>query len=323
MINKNFRIKKSPFLFGLTAILIFCFMFVSGCTVEAPSAPQKQASSAPVATPSKPSSAEPSKTAHDQNDLVIKVLDVGQGDSILIRTPKEVVLIDTGDISMRDAFFAHLKREKITSLDKVIITHPHSDHLGGIAKLFEHVKVKHIYDSGFVHSSSTYRHYLTTVSKDKIPFDLVTDGDVIDLEGGISLKVLSPPKPLFKDTQSDINNNSVVVKLVYGNFSMLFAGDVEREAEGRMVKKYGNDLKADILKSPHHGSRSSSSPQFLQKVAPQEVIISLGANNSYNHPHDSVIKRYKEKKIKIYRTDIDGTVTITSDGKNYKISKEK
>jgi competence protein ComEC len=250
-------------------------------------------------------------------------LDVGQGDSILIRTPQETVLIDSGDIPMRDKMMAQLEKEKITTLDKVIITHPHADHLGGMPRILQKIKVKQIYDCGFVFTSNLYNQYLTMVKKEKIPFKVVKDGDIIDLGDGITLHVLSPRQPLFENTKSDPNNNSIVAKLVYQNFSMLFTGDAEKESEEQLVKRHGQELKSDILKSPHHGSNTSSTLPFLKEVSPKAVIISLSADNPYHFPHPNTMRKYKDLKIATYRTDTDGTVTITSDGKSYKIAKEK
>ncbi len=253
--------------------------------------------------------------------LNIKVLDIGQGDAILIRTAGQTVLVDTGDIGTKDKLVAYIKKEGITSIDKVIITHPHADHLGGMPGILENFKVNQIYDSGQTTTTALYRKYLSLVQSKKIPFTVVTAGTEIVIANDVKLKFFAPDKPFI--TTSDLNNNSIVVKVIYNEFSMLLTGDAEKESEERMVKTYKTELKSNILKAGHHGSNTSSSPSFLKAVAPEAAIISLGANNDYHHPHPSTLKKYVEAKMKVYRTDTDGTVTVSSDGKNYTITKEK
>lgn len=255
--------------------------------------------------------------------LTVQVLDVGQGDAILVRTAEQVVLIDTGDIGTREKLVSYIKKMGISVIDKVIITHAHADHLGGMAAVFDNFTVKQIYDSGFAATTNTYRQYLLTAQKKKIPFAVLQSGSQVELGDGVVLKILAPEKPYITGTDSDVNNNSIVAKLVYNQFSMLLTGDAQAESEERMVKRYGSELKCQVLKSPHHGSRTSSTAAFLKAAAPEAVVISLSANNDYQHPHPSVMKRYQNAKLKIYRTDQNGTVTITSDGKSYQIVKEK
>lgn len=253
--------------------------------------------------------------------LVVKVLDIGQGDAILIRTAGQNVLVDTGDIGTRDKLVAYIKKEGITTIDKVIITHPHADHLGGMPGIIENFKVSQIYDSGQTATTALYRKYLSLVQSKKIPFTVLTAGTEIVISSDVKLKIFAPEKPFIGD--SDLNNNSIVAKLIYNEFSMLLTGDAEKESEERMLKNYKAELKSSILKAGHHGSNTSSSLPFLKTVAPEAAIISLGANNDYHHPHPSILKRYGEAKIKVYRTDTDGTVTVSSDGKTYTITKEK
>ena len=253
--------------------------------------------------------------------LVVKVLDIGQGDAILIRTAGQNVLVDTGDIGTRDKLVAYIKKEGITTIDKVIITHPHADHLGGMPGIIENFKVSQIYDSGQTATTALYRKYLSLVQSKKIPFTVLTAGTEIVISSDVKLKIFAPEKLLIGD--SDLNNNSIVAKLMYNEFSMLLTGDAEKESEERMLKNYKAELKSSILKAGHHGSNTSSSLPFLKTVAPEAAIISLGANNDYHHPHPSILKRYGEAKIKVYRTDTDGTVTVSSDGKTYTITKEK
>lgn len=254
--------------------------------------------------------------------LTVKILDVGQGDAILIRDGQVVTLIDTGDIPARDKLVSLLKEQNITVIDNVIITHPHADHLGGMSAILENFTIKHIYDSGQATTTSVYRNYLATVKKKNIPFTVVAPGTDIRLEQGI-LKVLAPQQPYITGTDSDLNNNSIVMKLQYGNFTMLLTGDAEQQEEAQLVAKYGNELASSVLKSGHHGSRTASSNTFLKAVNPQSVVISLGANNDYHHPHPSTLKKYQDLKLSLYRTDQNGTVTITSDGQKYDITKER
>jgi competence protein ComEC len=253
--------------------------------------------------------------------LVVNVIDVGQGDAILVRTPADVTLIDSGDTPARDKLVAYIKKQGVTTIDNFIVTHPHADHLGGAAVILDNFTVRRVYDSGQTTTSAIYRQYLTTVGKKNIPFSLLAAGQEIAIGGG-TLKVLNPPTPPFP-AEAGLNNNSIVVRLVYGSFAMLLAADAEQEAETAMVEKYGAALRSQVLKSGHHGSRTSSSPAFLKAVNPETAVISAGVNNEYHHPHPSLLKRYGDRKIKIYRTDTDGTVTIASDGKTYSVAKEK
>lgn len=255
--------------------------------------------------------------------LTVKVLDVGQGDAILIRSKKQVTLIDTGDVPARDKLVSMLKSQGIDTIDKLIITHPHADHLGGAAALFDNFTIKQIYDSGQKHTSNLYKQYLTRIQKSKIPFTVVAAGMTIDLGNEIILKVLAPEKPFFTGTDSDLNNNSIVVKLMYRDFSLLLTGDAEQESEARMLANDAAGLRSTVLKSGHHGSKTSSSTPFLQAVSPEAALISAGLNNEYYHPHPSVLKKYSGKKIEVYRTDLNGTLTVITDGKTYTITKER
>ncbi|MBC8014327.1 MAG: MBL fold metallo-hydrolase [Sporomusaceae bacterium] len=268
-------------------------------------------------------SAEPGLMVEGQqsSSLIVKVLDIGQGDAILIRAAGQTVLVDTGDIEHRDKIVAYLKKEGITTIDKVIITHPHADHLGGMPGILENFKVGQIYDSGRSSTTALYRQYLSAVSKKNVPFKVVNPGNEIIIVNDIKLKIFAPDKSFISD--SEINNSSIVAKLIFNKFSMLLTGDAEKESESRMVKTYAAELKSTVLKSGHHGSNTSSTSEFLKAVGAEAVIISLAANNDYHHPHPSTVKKYAEAKLKVYRTDLNGTVTITSDGNTYNITKEK
>ena len=265
------------------------------------------------------------KTANADGGLVVKILDVGQGDSILIRSGGQVTLIDTGDIAAREKLTEYIKKEGITVIDQLILTHPHNDHIGGVAAIFDNFTVKQIYDSGQTTTTATFRKYLETVEKKKIPFALLAADGQVDLGQGAMLKILAPTKPFFTEDNGglDLNNNAIVAKLVYGSFAMLLASDAEKQSEEQMMKKYGAELKSNVIKVGHHGSNTSSSTAFLKAVAPEAAVITVGANNDYHHPHPAIVKRYEERKTKVYRTDLNGTITIGSDGKTWTIGKEK
>ncbi|MGL5514113.1 MAG: ComEC/Rec2 family competence protein [Sporomusa sp.] len=255
--------------------------------------------------------------------LTVKVLDVGQGDAILIRTRQQVFLVDTGDVPARDKLVSLLKAQGIGTIDKLIITHPHADHIGGAAAVFQNFAVKQVYDSGQKTTTNLYKQYLIQINKRKIPFTVVAAGTTINVDNEVVLKVLAPAKPFIGGSEPDLNNNSIVTRLEFGKFSMLLTGDAERKAEEKMLKQGAGTLKSTLLKSGHHGSRTSSSVPFLQAVRPEAVLISVGADNEYQHPHPNIIKRYNQNKIKVYRTDTDGTLTVTTDGNTYTITKER
>ena len=255
--------------------------------------------------------------------LVVNIIDVGQGDAILLRTGGQVTLIDTGDVSAREELIGYLKKQNIKVIDNLIITHPHSDHIGGAAPVLENFTVRRVYDSGQISTSALYRNYLSYINNKGIAYEHVVAPRTLDIGDGAELKIISPGATPLNGTDSDLNNNSVVARLVFGEFSLLLTGDAEQEAESLMLKRFEAELRSNVLKAGHHGSRTSSSPAFLKAVNPADVVISVGANNEYHHPHPSTLKKYQTAKYNVYRTDKDGTVTITSDGKTYKISKEK
>lgn len=261
--------------------------------------------------------------------IEIKVLDVGQGDAILIRTGTQTVLIDTSDIDEQDKLRAELKKAGVTVIDKLIITHPHADHLGGASLVFREFDVKSVYDNGLTAKPKFYLNYLKTIKSKKIPYKKIYAGDCLDFGNGVKFDVLSPTaeyiKSGAKDSKGkvDMNNSSVVGRLTFGDFAMMFTGDLEMNNEKEILRRHSGDLKCQVLKVGHHGSHTSSSEQFLKKVSPKVGIISCGKGNDYGHPHDKAMKRLEQRKMKVYRTDLNGTVTVTSDGMNFDVKGEK
>lgn len=253
---------------------------------------------------------------------VIKALDIGQGDATLVRAGDQTILIDTGDVDQRDRLVKLLKAEKVTAIDKLIISHPHADHLGGAYAVLKNFEVRSVFDNGQTANTNTYRTYMKLVKEKKIPYRQLLAGEKLDFGGGAVFAVMSPKAADIK-AGGDLNNNSIVGKLTVGAFSMLFTGDSEAEMEKRLLKEYGKGLESQVLKSPHHGSKTSSNRNYLKAVSPEAALISCGAGNDYKHPHQVTLNKYRDLKIKTYRTDTDGTITVKTDGRTYQILQEK
>lgn len=261
----------------------------------------------------------------DGSELTIRVLDIGQGDAILLGKDGKWALIDSGDVDHRPQMQAYLQKYGVKELSNVIITHPHADHVGGMAAVFKTVKVDDIYDNGVPTTTNTYRTYLKTIKEKKINYHKTKAGDTIAILPGVDFHVVAPVKILTegKSGKPAMNSNSVVGRLSYGNFSMLFTGDAEKDEE-KTILESGANIKSDVLKVGHHGSKTSSGTDFLKAVSPKFAVLSAGRGNSYGLPHDVTLKNLAKAGIKVLRTDQDGTVTITSTGSgDYSVKKEK
>jgi competence protein ComEC len=204
-------------------------------------------------------------------------------------------------------------------LDLVVATHPHEDHIGGLIAILNDIPVKQILDSGQVHTAPPFEAYLKLIDQKNIPFNTAQRGQSINLDTKLKIEVLSPPATLFQD---DLNQNSIVLKITYVKVSFLLMGDAGFEAENRLLSS-GDLLKSDILKVGHHGSSSASSPAFLKAVTPAVSIIEVGAGNDYGHPTKKTLSALQSTGSKVYRTDLDGNVVVTTDGQNYAVSTEK
>ncbi|MBO0725096.1 MAG: MBL fold metallo-hydrolase [Blastocatellia bacterium] len=259
-----------------------------------------------------------------QGRLQIYALDVGQGDSLLIVTPEgKSVLIDAGTPQAGDEVVAALRKRNIQSLDLVVATHPHSDHIGGMRRVIENFEIKNFLDSNQKYASKEYERMLDAIMEKRIKTIYAKKGMKFDLDSGVRLEVLNPEGNdlLIKKVRpggSVENANSVVLRLSYGNFSMLFAGDAETETEDMMMDS-GVTLRSQVLKVGHHGSRYATSARFLEAVAPEAAVISVGAHNRYGHPAPETLDRLQKAGVKIYRTDLNGEITIISDGNKFEI----
>ncbi|HHU30638.1 MAG: ComEC/Rec2 family competence protein [Bacillota bacterium] len=247
--------------------------------------------------------------------LTVHFIDVDQGDSILVQTPGKNILIDGGSRAAGKTVVNYINEQGIDRLDLVIGTHPHEDHIGGLIGVFQAFPVAEVIDPAVVHTTKTFEEYLTLIDEKDIQFTEGRAGMEWELGGGVKLQVLHPSSP----SSSHLNDASIVVKLTFGRVSILFAGDAEQTGLEEMLSK-NYDLKSTVLKVSHHGSRTGTSKAFLTAVSPQAAVIMCGKDNSYGHPHDEVLALLAEAKADIYRTDLHGTVIISTDGQRYEVN---
>lgn len=242
-------------------------------------------------------------------ELTVEVLDVGQGDSILIRTPAEkVILIDAGDDPHEVGRL--LKERRVEHLDLVVATHPHADHIGGMLDVVSQIQTKLYTDNGLPHSTATYRALMERLEEKRIKYRAAVVGQKYNLDDGATFEVIFPRGDALRGTRSDLNANSVVTRLRHQGHCFLFVGDSEEPTERALLD--GDLGKCDVLKVAHHGSDYSSSQAFLGALQPKIAVISVGVGNTYGHPGPQTLSRLQGLKASIYRTDVDGTVTFTS-----------
>lgn len=253
--------------------------------------------------------------AEQQHNMEVHYIDVGQGDSILIQTPEnKTILIDGGTPESGAEIMDFLNKQQIKTINLLIVTHPDVDHIGGLAKVLKSAKVDKILDSGKLYTTRTYRNYTKQISKQKIPVEIAEKNQVIELDPSIKIRVLNTYEP-FRDN----NESSIALKVTYKEMDFLFMGDIKKEQE----KKLTGNFQAEIIKVAHHGSRTSSSLDFLKKVNPKVAILTYSKQNDYGHPVDQVIENLYKVNALIYSTAVFGNITITTDGTGYYIWTEK
>ncbi len=254
------------------------------------------------------------QTSKKNNNLEVSFIDSGQADAIFIKTPNQKnIIIDFGS----EQGLKQLEKEIEwwnKQIDLIIITHPHDDHITGLLPIIKKYKIKQIMYNGLDYESNIYNELLNLIAEYNIPLLLPIYNQIINIEPDCFLNIIYPITSLYQQKIDNVNNSSIVSRLVCHNSSFLFMGDAETEIEDKILNTNLN-IKSNVIKISHHGSVTASSEKFLEKVDPKIAIIMVGKNNNFNHPSLRLIKRLDKLNIKLFRTDQDGTIKIISDGK--------
>jgi len=238
------------------------------------------------------------------------LIDAGQGDAILVEAGNASMLVDCGDAQHADAVVDYLNSSGITALNYLVATHPHADHIGGCPEVMRAVVVENVLDNGQNASSATYREFKAAAAGTN--YSAAGKGFQSAL-GGAGFSVLWPVEKPLPGT----NDNSIVIRLSFGSTAFMLMGDCERECEENLLNE---TIAAQVLKVGHHGSGTSTSQPFLDKVRPEAAIISVGANNTYGHPANATLSKLAAIGAAVYRTDLNGTITVSTNGTGYTVA---
>ncbi|HAX61172.1 MAG TPA: hypothetical protein DCX95_01235 [Elusimicrobia bacterium] len=263
-------------------------------------------------------------------ELAVTFIDVGQGDSIFIKTPNgKTILIDAGGTPYwkqsdydpgEEVVVPFLENQKIKKLDFVIATHADGDHIGGMPAVLRKFPIGSLYENGIVSDQPEYEEMHRVIDDKKIVTSVLKQDASFYIDSSVKFEIFSPPSNFYFEGE---NNNAIAIRLIYGDVSFLFTADIEYESEDNILKTYGDKVQSNILKIGHHGSATSTSENFLKAVNPEVAVISVGAKNNFGHPDSGVIAKLQDADINIYRTDEDGNLTIRTDGKKFIIETEK
>lgn len=256
-----------------------------------------------------------------QKDGLLKIyfLDIGQGDAIFIETPSgRQMLVDGGPNNKVLSKLGEVMPFYDKDIDVVVASHPHADHIVGLMDVLERYEVKNIIEAKESYNSSEFRSWEEAVKNEKANNIEAVAGKVIDLGDGTTLTILHPFESVVGDNPKNPHDDGVVALILYGELEVMLTGDMEAKVERRLILT-GEDLDSDILKVGHHGSKTSTTEEFLSAVSPEVAIIQVGAKNRYGHPSPEVLNRLENSGIKYYKNDTDGDIKLISDGLNYQI----
>lgn len=284
-----------------TLLFLICTL-LAGC-VSAPISPVPT----PAVTPEQPAVA-PTAVAAQGEVLQAHFIDVGQGDGILLRMGEQAWVIDAGTNAAAPRMVQYLQDQGVDKIDYVVGTHPHEDHIGGLDNVITTFNVQQVMMPKITHTTKTFEDVVDAISNKKLRITTPTVGDTYTL-GQAQIQVLGPGEGPY----TDLNDASVVLRVTYGQISLLLMGDAEKASEQRILQT-GLPVAAQVLKAGHHGSSTSSSDAFLDAVSPQDAVLSLAADNTYGHPHREVVKALKDRGIRMLRTDELGDIVMFTDG---------
>ena len=245
-----------------------------------------------------------------ENSVTVHFIDVGQGDTTLIQMNNSSVLIDGGDRRTASSVVQYLKDAEVDRIDYMITTHPHADHISGLVNVLDAFKVDTVIMPKVSHNTQTFKRLLDNIETKTVTLQESVPGNSFNI-GETVFTIVAPNSTGYKN----LNNYSVSVHMSHGNTAFLFTGDAEAESENEMLKN-SHKLSANVLHAGHHGSNSSTTQSFLDAVSPEIAVISCGAGNSYGHPHKEVLERLEKAGVTVYRTDLHGTIVMTTNG-NY------
>ena len=250
--------------------------------------------------------------------LTVHYIDVGQADSILLETEGKFMLIDGGNKEDGQLVISYLQQQGVEELEAVICTHAHEDHVGGLPSVLAVFPVKAVYAPTKTYSSKVFDSFLHYVDQQGLEVTIPAPGDKLAL-GGVDMTVVGPVK-----SYAETNDTSIVVLADYSETRFLFTGDMETPAENDMLDYWGDriDWNVDVLKAGHHGSDTSSGYRFVYEADPEYAIVSVGTGNTYGHPSESILSRYADAGIPLFRTDELGHVIVTTDGQNIAVTWE-
>ncbi len=241
----------------------------------------------------------------DENTLNVYFIDVGQADSILLENKGHYMLIDAGNNEDGPKLVNYFNEQDIKEFDYVVGTHAHEDHIGGMDDIIKNFKIDNFYMPDAITTTKTFEDVLDALEETNVIFQTPKVNQTFNLQD-TTITTLS-----VTADEKNLNDTSIVLKVKHGTNTFLFMGDASTKIEKNLLNK---DIKSDVLKVGHHGSRYSTSLEFLKKVSPEYAVISVGENNTYKHPHEEILKRLEEQNIQIYRTDKQGTILAKSNG---------
>lgn len=288
----------------LISLFLVLSLLLCGCTIEIVLGPEEKS---------------PAAVTGD-GELIVHFIDVGQADCALIEWGDYFVLIDGGNRDDGQLLVSYLEQQNVQSLHAVICTHAHEDHVGGLPSVLAVYPTEQVYAPTKTYSSGIFDDFLYYVDQQRLDVTIPKPGDQLQLRDGtdeVTLTILGPIK-----SYAETNDTSIVVKLEYGETAFLFTGDMEVTAENDMLDYWDGrmDWNVDVLKVGHHGSTTSSGYRFVYETDPEYAIVSCGKDNSYGHPHDEIVDRYRDAGIPMFRTDELGTIFAVSDGRQITIT---